>query len=267
MARSGETVFLRTLNSHTKIHVLHNIENRDSPSSLRLFERLKKSSVKEIAPGEVEHLSISSNQILIVKQGVYEAKSEFNGVVLVRNPLSIFASLISYDSWEINWSVLNYLFRGSRSGVLRKFKTTRGRLLSWMKDIDEDFGELLNNLDTLEMFCAFYNRRMLALLDLKLPIVRYEDFVLEPEKTLRVLLPKLGLKFETEMLTSEKAYLSNQKGHGNNDLSRSVDTSSLHKYQSLDRRLVNRILALTYPTWTAYGYMWDERTKMMRNSS
>ncbi len=117
------------------------------------------------------------------------------------------------------------------------------------------------------MFCAFYNRRMLALLDLKLPIVRYEDFVLEPEKTLRVLLPKLGLKFETEMLTSEKAYLSNQKGHGNNDLSRSVDTSSLHKYQSLDRRLVNRILALTYPTWTAYGYMWDERTKMMRNSS
>jgi len=97
MARSGETVFLRTLNSHTKIHVLHNIENRDSPSSLRLFERLKKSSVKEIAPGEVEHLSISSNQILIVKQGVYEAKSEFNGVVLVRNPLSIFASLISYD--------------------------------------------------------------------------------------------------------------------------------------------------------------------------
>ncbi|WP_145042215.1 sulfotransferase [Gimesia chilikensis] len=223
--------------------------------------------MNEIESQDVEHLSVSSNQILIVKQGVYEARSEFNGVVLVRNPLSIFASLISYDSWKINWSMMNYFFRGSRSGVLRRYKTTRGRLLSWMKNIDEEFGELLNNLDTVELYCAFYNRRMLNLRDLNLPIVRYEDFVIEPEMTLRALMPQLGLKFETEMLTSEKAYSSNQEGHGKNDLSRSVDTSSLHKYRSLDKKLVDRILALTYPTWSAYGYMWDEKTKMMRVSS
>lgn len=256
MARSGETLMLRTLEAHSNIRTVHNLFQQDSKESLALFNLLQNYNEFSIASSipEVQAFNVRSNEILLLKQGAYEHQSPFQGFILVRNPLSIYVSLKKYDNyWSLAW--WRELIKGKLSK--KNCPTVRGRLSRWFKCVDSQIAKGVGSLSEIELFCAFYNRKMFALFQTGLPIVHYEHFVQKPEETLRRLLPLLGLEFTQEMLKAETFYPAGMVGHGKNDLTRKIDRSSLQKYQELSRKEHDRILALTWPTMSIYGYEVD----------
>ena len=111
MARSGETMMLSLLNRHSQLQVVHNLRRQDEQYELDLFEYLRTCEQQVL---ESDHLLVAPYQLqagqkLVLKQGVWEHRSEFKGVVLARNPISIFASLLTYDGpanerGEFDWS-------------------------------------------------------------------------------------------------------------------------------------------------------------------
>ncbi len=254
MARCGETLMLRTLGAHSRIRVVHNIEEQETPEAVTLFDSLRNHAGGTIAgsAGEVRQFGIRPDEVLLLKQGAYEHKLPFQGFILVRNPLSVYASLKTYDRASGHFSRLRDRIFAIRSR--RRPSANRSRMSRWMSDVDADLGKRVRSLCDLEMFCTLYNRKMLRLFETGLPVVHYERFVEDPEKTLQRLLPLLGLEFESSLLHAEERFRDGTVGHGKNDLTRPIDKNSLRKYGLLTRRETDRIVALTYPTWTAYGY-------------
>ena len=111
LARSGETLVQKYLSAHSKIHICHNLYKDDSPKEIALFEHLmtRKSRSIGVRHPMARHLKSKKGDALVIKQGVWNHPHPFNGFVLARNPLSVFASLWTYDikerggSPELNW--------------------------------------------------------------------------------------------------------------------------------------------------------------------
>ena len=140
------------------------------------------------------------------------------GVVFARNPVSVYASLKNYD----------YELEGI-SGWNKNLE----RILRWMNDIDVSLVDKLKTLTPVQQFCLFYNRRMLPLVKLDLPIIRYEDFVSDPSGILEEIMASLGLEFEESMMSSHRLYEQNTKGHGGSDMSKEINSNSLYKYKEI----------------------------------
>ena len=99
MARSGETLLQRTFEVHPRVHIVANFNEKDSPEEIKRMNFFKKYKATEI---EMDHeiltgMDLNEESIILVKQGVWEHSSPLSGFVLVRNPVSIYASLINID--------------------------------------------------------------------------------------------------------------------------------------------------------------------------
>lgn len=245
MARSGETLLLRTLQAHPKIHVVHNLRKTDDNFEEKLFKYLMNHQGATIWRGNryLRGVKIQSNQVLLLKQSVWEHRYPFKGFVLARNPLSIFASLKFYDvpkgqnDWEVFW------------------KENSARFIRWLNDIDPELVAGFEKLNPVQQFCSFYNRRMEPLSRTGLPIIYYEKFVRDPESSLREILRAFNLPWENQMLQSHMDYQKGEEGHGKVDLSHPITAESIYKYQELlSESEFSEIVQETKNVFGAYGY-------------
>ena len=162
--------------------------------------------------------------------------------MLARNPISIFASLLTYDGpanegGEFDWS------------------KNEQRLTTWMNDIDPGVNEQLKNKRPVEQFALFYNRRMGKLFQSGMPIFRYEDIVKHPQEQLPEILRHFDVAWEPTIFDPrETAY----EGHGKNLLGLPVSQKSLTKYSSvIDEKTFDQLKSLTVETASQFGYKLD----------
>ncbi|MFY9511712.1 MAG: hypothetical protein WAQ05_12150, partial [Rubrivivax sp.] len=97
LARSGETLLLRTLAAHPALQVVHDLHPTNSAEETRLFQLLRvwpqatlpRDAAPQLRPG---------TEVLLIKQGVFTLRGPFAGFGLLRNPYATFCSLWSYDA-------------------------------------------------------------------------------------------------------------------------------------------------------------------------
>lgn len=247
MARSGETMLMHMLARHSSIQVVHNLRNRDQWHEKFLFHYLMKyseQSMHRLHPLLMPY-PLKSDSILLLKQGVWKHRYPFQGIVFSRNPLSIFSSLKYYgvsasDDWKLSWS---------------RYRVPR--FIAWLKKIDKNLLEGFENKTPVEQFCLFYNKRMNDLFELDNPIIRYEEFVENPEKYARLICDECGVSFESAMLWAAEG--SSKAGHGHYDSTREIDQSSILKYsKKLDVAEMDYLIKNTCRVAALYGYTYEQ---------
>lgn len=226
LARSGETLLLRCLSQHSRLQVVHNLSAQDSAHEWKLFEHLQGYAPKTISCRHplVRPYGINHRQALVLKQSVWKHAAEFEGVILVRQPIACYASLKAYDSlnnglgWQPNWHL------------------NQQRLTRWLSKIEPAALADFESLTPLRQFARFYSIRIRQLLATGKPVVRYEDLVSSPAASLSQVCGHLGIDFEPAMLRSHEAF-QGCMGHGQNELDRPINTDSLFKYtQGISRQ-------------------------------
>ena len=260
MARSGETLLLRTLNTHPSINVPWQIHKRDSQAATELVLRIRNLGQSKISLSaqEEEGLCIKRDQVILIKQGIWEQKHPFNGFVLVRNPVSIYSSLIEYDRFRLEYDHLKTMAKSLIRH--RSFDTNKERLIRWMNDIDKSLVSQLANEPKLERFCTFYNRRMFPLVNIGLPIIKYELFIQDPAKYLKQICSHFEVEYCPSLIQSHEDFKPEVRGHGRMNLSQPINSKSQDKYKLIiSRSEFSKIRLLTEKTWKAYGYdlQWD----------
>jgi len=252
MARSGETLILRTLEAHPQIHISHNLNQVDTKKeakSYKFFKNFKKKSIRANHP-IINNIKLSKNSIIIVKQGTWKHKHPFDGFILSRNPASIYASLRTYDTDELG------------SNLDKNWLQNEKRLIKWLKDIDPKLIDNLLEKKPIEQFCMFYNLRMRNLYKTGLPIIYYEKFVTNPKRELKKILSILNTTYDESILLSHNKYSKKDIGHGKNRLDMPINSSSIEKYKSiLTKNEFDIIAELTRDTseyYFKYNMKWDD---------
>jgi hypothetical protein len=222
MARSGETLLLKILAIHPKVQVVHNLDAIDDFNKEKSFQFLKNYEKKSISKNHqlFLHYNLDKRRILLLKQGVWKHKAPFNGLVLSRNPVSIYSSLKRYDKNLFEYDPINNFWFGNEE-----------RLNRWSLDIDVTLIQNMKDQDPVVQFCKFYNNRMAQLLELNLEIIRYEDLILDTENTIQKVCDMLNIRMNNKLLKSHEYYDPNIVGHGKNVLSKPIDDKSLYKYK------------------------------------
>lgn len=265
LARSGETLMLRTLGAHSRIHVAGQlIDSLESEKRLKFFMEWARHTI----PSQHEILSgldVRPGDLILVKQGVWEHRWPFDGFILVRNPLSVYASLITYDPPKIARLEMLYL----RLGWMKKARALGGnieRFSRWLERIDPGIHACMASLDFVEIFAAFYNRRMGRLTTSGRPVIRYEDFVHSPHSTLQSLCGMLDIEYESDMVDSHKNF--SEMGHGKNPLDRPIGPAPVDKSRLISKQDRERLIALTAETWQRLGYVLSQdRTGFLTKTS
>ena len=255
MARCGETLLLKLLSVHPKLYVVHNVKAEEKKEDLAFFEYLKKYSKTSISlfNCHVRRIKGIKNKLIIVKQGVWQHKYPFNGFVLIRNPLSVYASLKIYDVDELGDDYRKNWFRNKE------------RLLRWMNYIDKKMISEIERSSPVEQFCLFYNVRFQALLERGLPIVYYEELVSCPERVLEQIQHYFDVDYDSHLINSHVNFQKDEIGHGKNDLSKPINVESIYKYrQYIDESEANEIISLTKSTYAKYGYKITFRKIMLK---
>lgn len=246
MARSGETLILKILAIHPDIKVVHNLDKNDDIVQSLAFEFLK-SYRKEIISRShpvIKPYNLNKHQVLLLKQGVWKHPYPFKGLILSRNPISIYASLKVYDKELQEYHEEDNFWFGVEE-----------RLLRWLKNIDEESIPLIKNMSPVEQFCLFYNIRMKGLLMTNLPVIRYEDLILDTQLTLIKICKIIGVKMDEKLLVAHEFYEEGKTGHGKIDLSRKIDKTSLNKYKEIvtDEEF-ELIMNKTKDVYSKFGY-------------
>jgi hypothetical protein len=246
MARSGETLLLKILNIHNNVKVVHNLFEKERQLDCIAFEKLKKYKGLTVDPTDpvFKHYSLKNNDILLLKQGTWQHQYIFKGFVLCRNPVSVFSSLKEYDSNEKGYNKnTNFWFNNNE------------RLIRWSNDMDKKLNSHLYNKSPLNQFCLFYNYRMEHLFNLNLPIIRFEDFIIDPHSNLQKICDILNINFNDQMLQFDKFYKKGSMGHGQNTLSSPINTEVLNKYKkNINQKEFEYIKDNTRSIICKYGY-------------
>ncbi len=215
LARSGETLMLRTLSAHPAVHVVHDLHPTNTEHEARLFALLRVwplPTLPRAAAGVTD-----SSEVLLVKQGVFSMRGPFMGFGLLRNPYATFASLWSYDArlaGEAPDAATN----------LRHWRQRRlPRLAAW---VDATLPDLLPALlaepDPVQQFLTFWRARVAQIQRQCAVVVLYEDFVREPRPVLERVCGAIGLPFDTALLTAHERFSPGQPGHGGTDLAQPI---------------------------------------------
>jgi hypothetical protein len=240
-SRSGETLFLRCLDAHPAIHVVHQIRLKDRDCDLDLFKFLMNYEYTEIESNHplVKKCGVPKGATIVLKNAVWTHQFPFNGFVLVRNPFSVIQSFkITSESAD-------------------KFKSRKKQLNRWASDIDPILIPAINHIDNYESVSALYNRKMGPLACSGLPIVSYEKFVSNPQETLFSLITKLQIDWDSSVLESHLKYHHGEYGHGQIKLWEPIHSASLNSWKKLPEQILSRIYGITWNTLQTYGYKFD----------
>lgn len=217
MARSGETLFLRSFSAHPQVHVVHDLRPTNTAAEARLFQLLRLWPANQInraaltavlgspvAPGATH---------LLLKQGVFQPLHAWRGLVLLRNPYAMYLSLWRYDAQQA----------GEPDEPARHDAHWRQRrlprLLAWTDAMDPALGAQLRQLDDpLSQFLLFYAVRARQLLASGQPVLLYEEFVNQHAAALPWVCEQLGLPWHEALLQAHRGFAPGQRGHGGIDL-------------------------------------------------
>ena len=243
-------MLLRCLDAHSNIKVVHNLRETDDADSQRLFLFLKNYKENKISRKHslVKPFNLSVKDVLIIKQGVWEHPYPFQGIILARNPISIYSSMKSFVDLENQDTFKNNTINSEK-------------YVRWLKEIDPTMVNGFVKLNSLDQFCSFYNRRMGELFKTGLPIVYYEELVLEPEATLKKIVREFKLKFEPALINSHEKYRVGEHGHGKIDLGQRISPSSIYKFQEeITKEEFKEIEEKTRNVYKKYNYRlsWDQ---------
>ncbi|GAA0757078.1 hypothetical protein LRH25_18120 [Ideonella azotifigens] len=214
MARSGETLFLRTFSVHPQVQVVHDLRVGNTAAETALFKLLRIWPANRMPRVEVERLLgpalKASATHLLLKQGVFHPRHAWRGVSLVRNPYAMFVSLWTYDAGK----------HANDQQHLRNWRTLRlPRLLAWCDAMDPVLSRQLAAMsDPLEQFLLFYAMRAQQLKASGRPLLHYEDLVNQTLPTLRSACQGLGLTPHDDLLRAHQFYARGEAGHGGMDL-------------------------------------------------
>jgi hypothetical protein len=239
-SRSGETLLLRHLAAHEEISVPYNLEASENETSIRVLDLMRYNVPDMLSASEALELGIST-PVVVAKQ-IWEHPKPFNGFILVRNPVSVVASII------------RHLSKGEDAQITRN-----GYLRRWAGYVDEGYSGLIDSCSEndafISMVTALWSRRMRHLLGTGLPIVHYERLVTDPATCLHKIISLFGMSGSTAVIEAHTAYANQHLGHGGNDLSRAIDGNSLSVYRSvLTAEQINLIKVIGYETARLYGY-------------
>ncbi|QIE54114.1 sulfotransferase [Pikeienuella piscinae] len=244
-SRSGETLLLRTLNAHPRIHAVHDLRKTNSEEELALFEHLRRTGATAVAADSklARHVSLPDGGLLLLKNAVWLSPPvHTRGFVLVRNPFSVAAS----------------------AGVIgespARRESNRRIIMRWARGIAPGFVAALDELDNLAALLLLWNVKVTEAMRSGLPVVHYERFVADPQRILRTLIAGLGLPWNDAVLTAHEAYAPGEKGHGRMPLSAPIHQKSRDSYRDLPDEVFDRIHALVYPTLRLCGYVIEGRT-------
>lgn len=211
LARSGETLLLRTLSAHPAIQVVHDLHPGNSADETRLFQLLRvwprPTLPREAAP------SAGPAEVLLIKQGVFTLRGPFAGFGLLRNPYATFCSLWSYDAKLAGG-------RPDAASNLRFWQQRRlPRLAAWTDAmLPSLLPALLAETDPVRQFLMFWQARAAQILRHCETVVRYEDFVQQPQPVLERICTAIGLPFDAALLNAHQRFAPGQPGHGGADL-------------------------------------------------
>ncbi|MDI7862100.1 sulfotransferase [Rhizobiaceae bacterium n13] len=243
-SRSGETLVQRCLNAHPDIEVVHQIRDPDTKEDMELFRFLKRSGNSALASNNrlLAHKKLHDRSVLVLKNAVWIHKGPRQGFILVRNPFSLAVSSFRHNE-------------NPDSEV-----THRKQQVRWCNGIDSLMLPYVRTTDNLSAWMALYTRKMLHDFNSGLPIVRYEDFIADPERSLRKIVRHLGLEWSDRLLQSHADYEQGEIGHGKIKLWRPIHQNSSEKYKRLTHQQLGLVYSLTAPVLDAYGYRWDGST-------
>ena len=237
-SRSGETLMLRTLNAHPRIRVVHHIIKPTARKDYRLYETLRahREPTIDIDHRAVRHCKLSSNQILLLKNSVWEHEGRWVGFILIRNPFSVMSSA-------------NFMNETPASKAKHE-----DQIIKLARSIDVGMLPYLREVNNLVGFCLIYNREMILAHQSGMPIVHYERFVMNPAETIAKILNYLEIEWDDHVMRAHEDYQEGQLGHGNIKLWLPIHSGSLHSYKKLPTDVLNEIYALTAPALKLYGY-------------
>jgi hypothetical protein len=237
--RSGETLLMRSLDAHQRIHALVQLLHRrkETNESYQLFRQVVDECPQSMPRSDLLRKVIAPHDkpTLLVKAAVWEPRPDAHGFVLIRNPMAVVHSYLK-------------LF-GSRLDK-RKWRP----IARWMLRIDRETAKLVNRCEILTAVCIAWNRRYADLSLRNIPIIYYENFIRNPDLQLRALLTGLDLPWDDAVLHSEKNYQPGEVGHGGIALSEPIHAGSLDSWKTLGDKRIAKIRALCYPIMHAYGY-------------
>lgn len=226
MARSGETLFLRTFSVHTDVSVVHDLYQENSEAEIRLYELIRSN---EPARLHVDDLPFSTwvhgikptSRFLLIKQGAFSPRQKFHGIGLIRNPLSVFLSLWNYeaklagDSLDYSTNYRNWL----------EFRLPR--LMQWAETMfGTDAALIAAKTTPEEQFLMFYKMRLQQIRENVATIIHYEDLTSQPEITIKLACDALGLEFQPHLLYANRFYPVGLIGHGGTDLGAAIRPDS-----------------------------------------
>ncbi|CAA0092955.1 Uncharacterised protein [Halioglobus japonicus] len=253
-ARAGETLFLKLLNSHSRVCVPVQVEQEESEIDKAFIAEVRDTGIRDISIDHpyAQSKPLASNSVILIKQGIWLHKVPFNGITLVRNPLSFVDSMMTYNTIE-------GFGGGWRKYGRKRYAKTFNRLLRWSENMSD---ELYNQIDSknsvIDALCCFYNSRVTTLKDYQKEIFRYEDIVNNPARELNRACLILDIDFENGMLNAHQNYSETDKGHGMNNLARDIDTASLNKWRQGDKRVFQKVKRATIDTAKSVGYSYNE---------
>ncbi|MFZ2991215.1 hypothetical protein [Ideonella sp.] len=215
MARSGETLFLRTCAVHPQVQVVHDLHAGNTAAEVALFKLLRVWPANRVPRAEAQRLLGNALKPgathLLLKQGVFNPRHAWRGVALIRNPYAMFTSLWTYDAGR----------QGSDAQHLQNWQQLRlPRLLAWCDAMDPTLSRQLAAMaNPLEQFILFYAMRTRQLQASGQPLLHYEDLVTQTIPTLRTACQGLGLVPHDDMLRAHQFFPTGTAGHGRMDLS------------------------------------------------
>lgn len=244
-SRSGETLLLRNLGAHPQIEVVHQILEPDTSEDIELFKFLQTHPHNEINSNHpiVRHRKLKTGQILLLKNAVWTPTWRWQGFILARNVMSVLNScrvLVTQDDKE---------------GRLHH----RNQCNRWARGIDPELLPALQRFDNFQAFAILWNAKMASAYSSGMPVVRYENFVNDPEPHLRKIVAHLGLPWDSSVMTAHEAYPENTFGHGRIKLWQAIHGQSLDSYKVIPEENLDRAYALSVAGMRLYGYDFIER--------
>lgn len=238
-ARSGETLVLRCLNAHTRISVLHQIhEKKKEPRAAKVLL----SKIKERASTSIWFprglSSAFDRSVLLVKNMVWVHRYPYRGFTLARNPYSVAASM--------------------KKMAIAKNETEefqRQRLIRWADGICPSLRDFAATGNEVAVLATLYREKMDAALRAGHPVIHYEDFVSDPEQSLRRILEHMNLPWDSRVLASETGYAPGEIGHGGIELWKPVEPARAMYGGGLTDAEIDTVSSITENTRSALGYM------------
>jgi len=198
----------------------------------------------------IKKCGIPTGATIILKNAVWKHEYPFNGFILCRNPFAVIQSFKLKDESP------------------EKDEKRKSQIIRWARNIDARIMHAIPETDHLEMICMLYNLKMHPLTKSNMPILRYEDFVRNPEATLRELLRKLNIAWSSTVLNSHTLYHQDSYGHGRIKLWQPIHNDSLDTWRkNLSKGTIARIYGLTSQVMQEYGYNFRDEQVFLENSN